>query len=100
MNSPINEVGKPLAIISDLDDTLILSDPYWSYLIKHDLEFFDDSVWDEWVASDQATPSPGALEFLNFCEENNISVFYTILIEILLILLLKRISRRLCSKLS
>ena len=76
VNSPINGLGKPLAIISDLDDTLILSDPYWSYLIKHDLEFFDDSVWDEWVASDQATPSPGALEFLNFCEENNISVFY------------------------
>lgn len=68
--------GRPLAVISDLDDTLLLARDYWGYLVETDQDFFDDTSWDRWVREAQASPSPGALEFLRFCVENGVEVFY------------------------
>ncbi len=56
---------KP-AIISDLDDTLLGSNSYWSFLLSQDKEFFDDAVWDRWVAANGPSLTPGALEFLAY----------------------------------
>lgn len=56
----------PLAIISDVDETLLLANDYWGYLIEQEQDFFDDAIWDRWVAENRAVASPGALEFLNF----------------------------------
>lgn len=66
----------PLAVISDLDDTLLLAHDYWGYLLSTGRDFFDDSSWDAWVAQQRTVPSPGALDFLRFCADNNIEVFY------------------------
>ena len=76
LNPPNIEKLKPLAIIADVDDTLVLSDPYWSHLIENNLEFFDDSIWDAWVASNKVSASPGAKDFLKYCEDNGVEVFY------------------------
>lgn len=68
--------GKPLAIISDVDETLLLANDYWGYLINQGQDFFDDASWDRWVSENRSIASPGALEFLRFCEANNVEVFY------------------------
>ncbi|MBT3709212.1 MAG: acid phosphatase, partial [Gammaproteobacteria bacterium] len=48
----------PLAIISDVDETLLLSNNYWGYLINQGQDFFDDAIWDSWVAENRAVASP------------------------------------------
>ena len=66
----------PLAVISDVDETLLLSNNYWGYLINQGQDFFDDAIWDSWVAENRAVASPGALAFLEFCVANNVEIFY------------------------
>ena len=67
---------KPLAIIADIDDTLLLANDYWGYLISNEEDFFNDTSWDLWVAENSFVPSPGSQEFLKFCENNGVEVFY------------------------
>ena len=71
-----DENDKPLAVIADLDDTLLLSLPYWAYLVEEGKDFFEDAPWDVWIAENRTQPSPGALGFLQYCRENNVDVFY------------------------
>jgi len=66
----------PLAIISDVDETLLLANDYWGYLITQRQDFFDDASWDRWIEENRAVASPGALEFLNFCVSNSVEIFY------------------------
>ncbi len=66
----------PLAVISDVDETLLLSSNYWGYLISQGQDFFDDASWDRWVAENRGVASPGALEFLEFCVANGVEIFY------------------------
>lgn len=68
--------AKPLAIVTDIDDTLLLPVEYWGHLIQNEKDFFDDSVWDEWIPKNRATTSPGSLAFLDFCHSNGIEIFY------------------------
>lgn len=68
--------AKPLAIVSDVDETLLLANGYWGYLINQGEDFFDDDSWDRWVVENRFTASPGALEFLRFCSANQVEVFY------------------------
>lgn len=67
---------KPLAVVTDVDDTVLHSLTYWGHLVQRNMDFFDDAIWDRWVASNRVTPTPGALEFLEFCAQNNVEVFY------------------------
>ena len=67
---------KPLAIIADIDDTLLLANDYWGYLISNEEDFFNDTSWDLWVAENSFVTSPGSQEFLQFCAKNNVEVFY------------------------
>jgi 5'-nucleotidase (lipoprotein e(P4) family) len=67
---------KPLAIITDLDDTIILPLNYWGYLINNNKDFFDDAIWDKWIPQYEMVASPGALEFLQYCKEKGVEVFY------------------------
>ena len=76
IESSDNERLKPLAIIADVDDTLVLSDPYWGNLIENNMEFFDDSVWDEWISFNLVSASPGAEDFLKYCASRGVEVFY------------------------
>ena len=66
----------PLAIISDVDETLLLANDYWGYLITQGQDFFDDAAWDRWIEENRSVASPGALEFLNFCVSNSVEIFY------------------------
>lgn len=67
---------RPLAVVTDVDDTVLHSLTYWGHLVERNMDFFDDAVWDRWVESNRFTPTPGALEFLAFCAANDVQVFY------------------------
>ena len=67
---------KPLAVITDVDDTILGAVNYWGYLISQDMDFFDDGVWDRWVAANKFNPMPGAVEFFNYAKEKGVEVFY------------------------
>ena len=65
----------PLAVIADLDDTLLDTRGYWRALLADGLELFDDARWDAWVEGNGPKASPGATEFLQFCHMANVRVF-------------------------
>lgn len=67
---------KPLAVVSDLDDTILLPLPYWGYLINTNRDFFDDPIWDDWIPKNQMVVAPGAKEFFTFAADNGVEVFY------------------------
>lgn len=67
---------KPLAVIADMDDTIIHAKNYWGHLIEEGLDFFDDAIWDEWLPKNLITAVPGSLDFFAYCDERNVEVFY------------------------
>lgn len=67
---------RPLAVITDVDETVLLSGAYWGQLIASGGDFFDDPSWDDWVPKNEFVVSPGAKEFVAFCEANSVEVFY------------------------
>lgn len=70
------EGDKPLAVFTDMDDTVLLPLPYWSRLISGGHAFFDDPIWDEWVPQNDLVIAPGAREFFEYCQKNGVEVFY------------------------
>ncbi|MEM5476868.1 HAD family acid phosphatase [Pacificibacter sp. AS14] len=70
------EGDKPLAIVSDLDDTLVHPLEYWGRLIQDDEEFFNDPLWDSWIPTNGMVPTPGSKEFLDFAAANGVEIFY------------------------
>lgn len=67
---------RPLAVVTDMDDTILLPLRYWGHLIGQNKDFFDDAIWDAWIPQNDILPAPGAREFLAYCAENNVEVFY------------------------
>jgi 5'-nucleotidase (lipoprotein e(P4) family) len=67
---------KPLAVVTDMDDTILHTVNYWGNLINQNKDFFDDPIWDRWIPENKVTAAPGATEFLKFCSDNGVEVFY------------------------
>lgn len=72
----IRDGRKRLAVISDLDDTVLDTRDFWREVLTANVPLFDDARWDTWVATNRVTATPGALEFLTYCREQNVEVFY------------------------
>ncbi|WP_375055218.1 5'-nucleotidase, lipoprotein e(P4) family [Zobellella sp. DQSA1] len=70
------EGDKPLAIITDADDTILSTNAYWGHLVEQEMEFFDDPIWDRWVAEAQPVATPGAKEFLDYAASKGVEIFY------------------------
>ncbi len=68
-------VDKPRAIVVDLDETILDNSPYEAWLIGKDFGY-SSSTWNPWIQLGVAPAIPGAVDFLKFCEENNVEVFY------------------------
>ncbi|MEX0707212.1 MAG: HAD family acid phosphatase [Woeseia sp.] len=71
-----NAGDKPLAIITDIDDTILHANDYWARLIASNRDFFDDAIWDEWIPENRVTAVPGALEFCRYCDERDVALYY------------------------
>jgi 5'-nucleotidase (lipoprotein e(P4) family) len=67
---------RPLAVVSDIDDTILHAGAYWAELISRNQDFFDDDIWDAWVPRNQVTAAPGALDFFRYAAERGVEVFY------------------------
>lgn len=70
-----NDQEKPLAIIADIDETLLDNSPFNAKMIKTDKEYSKES-WVEWGLLKNAKPVPGAVEFLKYAESKGVQVFY------------------------
>lgn len=66
---------KPLAIVADIDETVLNNLPYNEMLIEKG-ESFTQKTWSEWVNKEQAKPIAGALDFFNYVNGQNIEIIY------------------------
>ena len=66
---------KPLAIIADIDETVLSNQPYNEMLIAKNISFTQEN-WAEWVNKKSAVPIPGALEFYNYADSVGIEIIY------------------------
>ena len=64
-----------MAIITDLDETILDNSPGDAQLIKEG-QLHSGKSWKEWTDLYQATAVPGAVEFLQMAHKKGISVFY------------------------
>lgn len=64
-----------LAIITDIDETILDNSPYEASLIINN-ENYSPDTWKQWVQKADAKPLPGALEFLQFAESRGVEIFY------------------------
>jgi len=72
-NSPLP--GKPLAVIVDIDETVLDNSPYQARLVRDD-KSYNEVTWDAWVREEAATPVPGALEFAKAATARGVTLFY------------------------
>lgn len=67
--------GKPLAVITDIDETTLDNSPYSGMQILEDEEFTKED-WKEWGMQQSAQPVPGAVDFFNLADSLGVEVFY------------------------
>ncbi|NQX82486.1 MAG: 5'-nucleotidase, lipoprotein e(P4) family [Flavobacteriaceae bacterium] len=67
--------SKPLAIITDIDETILDNSPYNANMIKKDIEYSKKS-WFDWGKKENATAIVGALDFFRYVESKNVEIFY------------------------
>lgn len=66
---------KPLAIVSDIDETF-LNTSYYTVLCGKKGAEFHQNTWEAWAAKAEATPLAGALEFYQYAHEKGVAIFY------------------------
>lgn len=66
---------KPLAIITDIDETILDNSPYSGKQIELKEDYIPER-WTEWVNLEKAKPISGALEFFNYAKSKGVEVFY------------------------
>lgn len=67
--------GKKLAIITDIDETVLDNSPYNASLILENREYTSET-WNDWVNKEEALPVPGAKDFLNYAASKGVEIFY------------------------
>jgi 5'-nucleotidase (lipoprotein e(P4) family) len=66
---------KPIAIVTDIDETVLDNSPYSGKQIELD-EDFTVLRWTDWVKQKKAKALPGALNFFNYAKRKGVDVFY------------------------
>ena len=67
--------GLPLAIIVDVDETVLDNSPYQARLVR-DGGAYNEATWAQWVKEEAARPVPGALEFARAAASRGVTIFY------------------------
>ena len=67
--------SKPLAIVTDIDETILDNSPYSGKQIELQEDYVPER-WTEWVDEKKAKPIPGALEFFEYAKSKGVEVFY------------------------
>lgn len=67
--------SKPLAVITDIDETVLDNSQYAAHQLLEGRDY-ESTSWHEWAQKGTADTVPGALTFFNLVAEKGISVFY------------------------
>lgn len=67
--------GKRVAVVCDIDDTLVDGVHYTANILGKDGEWTNKAFTD-FIQSEGCTSLPGAVDFANYCIENGIALFY------------------------
>ena len=67
--------GKPKAIITDIDETLLDNSPYQAQQVLKGKDF-DPVSWNQWTAKGIADTLPGAASFLKYAALKGVTIFY------------------------
>lgn len=70
-----NPSSKPLAIITDIDETFLDNSPYDVEESKKGKNF-DPKTWMNWTGKGEAKAFPGSVKFFNYAASKNIQVFF------------------------
>jgi 5'-nucleotidase (lipoprotein e(P4) family) len=70
-----NTFKKPIAIVTDIDETVLDNSPYSGKQVELD-ENYSSLRWAEWVSKKKAAVIPGALSFFKYAESKGVSIFY------------------------
>ncbi|MCF0056826.1 5'-nucleotidase, lipoprotein e(P4) family [Dyadobacter sp. CY356] len=67
--------SKPLAIVTDIDETVLDNSPYD---VKQSLQGkdYEQKSWEEWTSLSKADTIPGALPFLKYASSKGVKIFY------------------------
>lgn len=66
---------KPLAIVTDIDETLLDNSPYTSGRAINNLDF-DVTTWKQWTAQGICDTVPGAPSFFKYAASKGVGVYY------------------------
>jgi 5'-nucleotidase (lipoprotein e(P4) family) len=66
---------KPMAIVTDIDETVLDNSPYTVHTALKG-EGYNDKSWMEWTGKAIADTVPGALSFLQYAAEKGVHVYY------------------------
>ena len=67
--------GKRVAVVCDIDDTLVDGVHYTANVIGRD-GAWNNKAFTDFIQSEGCTALPGAVEFANHCVENGVALFY------------------------
>ncbi|MEP7256120.1 MAG: 5'-nucleotidase, lipoprotein e(P4) family [Ferruginibacter sp.] len=70
-----NKDSMPLAVITDVDETVLDNSPQAAKDILSG-RTYNDSAWKIWVDYAGAKPTPGAVEFFNYAAQHGVQCFY------------------------
>lgn len=66
---------KPLAIVTDVDETFLDNSPYAVQMAREGKSFSQES-WNNWTAKADAKPVLGSLDFFNYAASKGVEVYY------------------------
>ena len=66
---------KQLAIVADIDETILNNTPYNEMLINENAVFTQEN-WANWVNKKTATAIPGALDFFKYADSKGVEIIY------------------------
>ena len=66
--------AKKLAVVVDIDETILDNSPYQASAINKNYTY--PTGWKEWIAASQAKALAGALDFITFAHQKKVAVFY------------------------
>ncbi len=70
-----NKTDKPIAIVTDIDETVMDNSPYSGHLVIVNEEY-TPATWAAWVSKKSAKAVPGALEFFKYAASKEVAIFY------------------------
>ena len=66
---------RPLAVVLDIDDTLVCNAPLEMYYVEHPEAKANYNAWEHWIAQHNEL-LPGARDFLKYADKQGVHVFY------------------------